>query len=186
MAVQDEVPKSRVTLTYKTEVNGETAVENLPFRLMVLGDFSGGSSKDRQVNLEERRVRSFDGNNTSDVMKDMGITLDLVVPNRVNPAAGQEMAVHLDVNAMNVFSPKEIATQVPQIRALLMLKQLLMELQANIANKRELGVLLNKIYGSEEGFNALKEQLKGFSMYQLPSEAHLPATSQDQKEEGNE
>jgi type VI secretion system protein ImpB len=49
MGVNDEIPKSRITLTYKTEVQGEPAVVDLPFRLLVLGDFSGGSSKDRQV-----------------------------------------------------------------------------------------------------------------------------------------
>ena len=30
MAVQDEVPKSRITLIYKTEVNGEPAAVDLP------------------------------------------------------------------------------------------------------------------------------------------------------------
>ncbi|HEX2580272.1 MAG TPA: type VI secretion system contractile sheath small subunit, partial [Rhabdochlamydiaceae bacterium] len=65
MAVQDETPKSRITLTYKTEVQGEPAVVDLPFRILALGDFSGGSSKDRQIDLEERGLRSLDGKNTN-------------------------------------------------------------------------------------------------------------------------
>ena len=61
MPVQDEVPKSRITLTYKTDVDGEPAVVDLPLRLMVLGDFSNGSSKDRQVVIFFRVV-SIDSN----------------------------------------------------------------------------------------------------------------------------
>ena len=85
MSIQDEIPKSRLTLTYKTEVNGAEADVNLPLRMALLGDFSGGTSKDRKLDLDERRVRNLDGTNTDAVMKDMGITLDLSVENKVDP-----------------------------------------------------------------------------------------------------
>ena len=57
MSIQDEIPKSRLTLTYKTEVNGAQQDVDLPLRLAILGDFSGGTSKDRQVDLDERRIQ---------------------------------------------------------------------------------------------------------------------------------
>ena len=56
MAIQDEIPKSRLTLRYKTEVNGQPEDVQLPLRMAVAGDFSGGSSKDRAVDLEAGRI----------------------------------------------------------------------------------------------------------------------------------
>ena len=61
MSIQDEIPKSRLTLKYKTEVNGQPEDVNLPLRLAILGDFSGGTSKDRKLDLDERRMRQGQG-----------------------------------------------------------------------------------------------------------------------------
>ena len=117
MSVQDEVPKSRITLTYKTEVDGEPAVVDLPLRLTVLGDFSNGNSKDRKVDLDARNLRSLDGSNINSIMRDMEIGLDMVVPDKINPN-GQDMRVHLNIENLNSFSPQDVAKQVPQIRSL--------------------------------------------------------------------
>ena len=53
MAIQDQLPKSRITLTYRTTINGEQETVNLPLRLLVFGDFSLGSSEDRKIDLED-------------------------------------------------------------------------------------------------------------------------------------
>ena len=82
MAIQDEIPKSRLTLKYKTEVEGQPEDLSLPMRLMVNGDFSLGNSKDRKLDLEERRIRNMDGTNTDAVMKDMDIGLNFSVANK--------------------------------------------------------------------------------------------------------
>lgn len=169
MAVQDEVPKSRITLTYKSEVDGEPAVVDLPMRLMVLGDFSKGSSKDRQVELDERGTRSLNGRNTDEIMKDMGINLDVVVPNKVNPTE-EDMRVQLKIDSMSSFSPESVAKQIPQIRSLLLLKKLLEEIQSNVANKKEFAQLLSKLYADEESLKKMREKLQNFAMYRLPSE----------------
>ena len=58
MSIQDEIPKSRLTLKYKTDVNGQPEDVTLPLRMAILGDFSGGTSTDRKVDLEERRIRT--------------------------------------------------------------------------------------------------------------------------------
>ena len=167
MPVQDEVPKSRITLTYKTEVNGTPAVVDLPFRLMVLGDFSGGSSKDRQLDLEERKPRGLNGRNTNEVMKDMGVSIDVVVPNKIDPKE-EGVRVKLNFENMNSFSPDEVAKQVPQIRSLVFLKKLLEEIQSNIANTKEFAALVNKLFANKELLEKYREKLKDYSMYQVP------------------
>ena len=66
MAITDEIPKSRLTLTYRTTVRGQSEEVQLPFRLVVMGDLSGGSSRDRQVDLDRRTFRRLDGKNLTD------------------------------------------------------------------------------------------------------------------------
>ncbi|HNA62572.1 MAG TPA: type VI secretion system contractile sheath small subunit [Rhabdochlamydiaceae bacterium] len=183
MAVQDEVPKSRITLTYKTEVSGEPSVVNLPLRMMVLGDFSGGSSKDRQVDLEERKLRNLDGRNTNEIMKDMGISIDVVVPNRIDPSE-ESMRVKVNFDSMNSFSPEEVAKKIPQIRSLLLLKKLLEEVQSNIANVKEFGALVNKLFSNKELLGKYREKLKQFSMYKIPdrqNEQHEESPTEEGK-----
>ena len=163
MPVQDEVPKSRITLTYKTEVNGEPAPLELPFRVLIPGDFSLGTSTDRQNDLEEREVRNLNGSNTSEVMKSMNIGLDLVVPNKISPETEESIRVNLKVDGLKAFSPESVAHQVPQIRSLLLLKKLLLEIQSNIANKKEFSQLLNKLYSNQNALDKLKEEIKSYA-----------------------
>lgn len=180
MPVQDEVPKSRVTLTYKTEVDGEPAVVDLPLRMMVLGDFSDGTSKDRKLDLEERGLRSFDGRNTDEIMKDMGIQLDMVVPNKVNPNE-EDMRVQLKIDSMSSFSPESVAKQIPQIRSLLLLKKLLEEVQSNVANKKEFAQLLGKLIANPEALDKMKQKLQNYSMYQIPVNSAAVANNEGEQ-----
>ena len=168
MAVQDEIPKSRITLTYETEVNGEPEDVNLPLRLLVAGDFSLGSSKDRKEDLENRDVRNVEGSLDA-VMENMGMKLDFLVENKVDPDKSEEMEVSLPISSMKSFSPDEVAKNVPKLRGLLLLKKLLLEAQANLNNRKELRNLLNNLYSNPDAFNKLLEQLKDFEGLRLPS-----------------
>lgn len=163
MAVQDEVPKSRITLVYKTEVDGEPAAVDLPFRLMIPADLSMGTSKDRKVDLDQRAPRNIDGSNANDLMRDMGIKLALTVPNRINPDSSETLDVDLSIASMDSFSPQEIAKQVPQIRSLLLFKKLLEEIQSNIANKKEFSQLLNKLYADPDALAKLRGELESYA-----------------------
>ena len=75
MSIQDEIPRSRINLRYRTEINGAAQMLELPFRVMVLGDLSCGTSVDREVDLDSRRLRSLDGKNLDSVMENMRLSL---------------------------------------------------------------------------------------------------------------
>ncbi len=169
MAIQDEIPKSRLTLRYKTEVNGEPQDITLPLRLAIAGDFSSGTSKDRQVDLEERRVRNFDGKNTDAVMKDMGISLNLTVANKVDPDKSEEMQIKLPIDSMKSFSPDQVAKNVPKLNGLLMLKRLLEEVISNVDNRKEFRKLLGELMADEQALGKVLEELKGFDAFKLPT-----------------
>jgi type VI secretion system protein ImpB len=169
MAIQDEIPKSRLTLKYKTEVSGQPEDLTLPLRMLVAGDFSLGSSKDRKVDLDERRLRNMDGKNTDAVMKDMGMSLKFAVPNKIDPEKEEDMNVEIPINSMKAFLPDHIAQNVPKLKGILMLKQLLEEMMSNVDNRKEFRNLLGKLLSDQEALGKMMEQLKGFESFKLPS-----------------
>lgn len=170
MAIQDELPRSRLTLTYKTTINGEPETVNLPLRLLMLGNYSLGSSTDRKVDLEERQLRSIDNRNLDSVMSDMGISLKFKVANRINPDSDGEFAVNIPITKMRSFSPDEIAQNVPRIKALLTLKALLLELQSNIDNRKELRKIIQDLFRSPDGLSQLSNALAEYKVM-LPAKA---------------
>ena len=174
MAIQDELPRSRITLTYRTTINGEPETVNLPLRLLVLGDFSLGSSEDRKVDLEARRLRSVSGRNLDELMKDMKMSVSFQVPNRVNPDAAETLDVELPINRMKSFHPDEIVHHVPKLKALLLLKQLLMEMQSSIDNRKELRKLVYEMFSKPEALNEVLAELKNYESLKLPEQASKP------------
>jgi len=168
MAIQDEIPKSRLTLRYKTEINGQPEDLSLPLRLLVEGDFSLGTSTDRKVDLEERRLRNLSGTNTDAVMKDMGMSLKFAVINKIDPENSEDMNVDLPIDSMRSFSPDEVAKQVPKLKGILQMKKLLEEVISNVDNRKEFRKLLNELMGNEEALAKMLEQLKSYESMKLP------------------
>jgi type VI secretion system protein ImpB len=167
MAIQDEIPKSRLTLRYKTEIQGQPEDLTLPLRLLVEGDFSLGSSQDRKVDLEERRLRNLDGTNTDAVMKDMGMSLKFAVANKIDPEVSDDMNVEIPIDSMRAFSPDHIAKNVPKLRGLLQMKKLLEEVVSNVDNRKEFRKLLNELMSNEEALAKMLEELKGYESMKL-------------------
>lgn len=170
MAVQDEVPKSRLTLRYKTEVNGSPADVVLPLRLMVTGDFSGGTSNDVKDDLDVRKHRNMDGTNTDSVMKDMGIKLNVAVPNHVDPENSEDMNVSLTLDSMRALNPDQIAEQIPKLKAMLALKKLLEETMSNVDNRKDFRKLLDQLMSNPEAMAKVLADLKEFEGLKLPQE----------------
>ena len=171
MAVNDEIPRSRLTLTYRTSVRGETEDVTLPYRLLVMGDLSGGSSEDRKVDLDQRDVRNLDGTNLGQVMADMRMSVKFSVENRIDKDRQAELPVELPINSMNSFQPAEIARNVPKIRALLLLRKLLLEVQGNLDNRKDFRKLVRSLAQNEEAVKTLLKELDGYENFRLPKGA---------------
>jgi len=168
MAITDEIPKSRLTLTYRTTVSGEPEDVALPFRLLIMGDLSGGTSKDRQVDLDQRQIRALDGKNLNQVMNDMNMSVRVTVPNRIDPERAEELSVEVPIRSMKSFTPAEVANSVPKIKALLLLKKLLLEVQANLDNRKEFRKLLRALAQDREAVEKLMSELSDFGDFKLP------------------
>ncbi|TKD02760.1 type VI secretion system contractile sheath small subunit [Polyangium fumosum] len=59
--IQDQIFKSRLTITYRTNITGTPQQEKLPYRVLVLGEFEGRSKRAAGLlpALSERNVRSI-------------------------------------------------------------------------------------------------------------------------------
>jgi len=176
MAIQDEIPKSRLTLRYKTEVNGQPEDMTLPLRLLIMGDLSQGTSNDRKIDLDERRIRNLDGTNTDAVMKDMRMSMSFVVENKIDPEREEDLQITLPIDSMKSFSPDHVAEQVPKLKGLLTLKKLIGEMLTNVDNRKEFHKLLDELISNPEKLENVLANLKGFESFKLPgADAAKPA-----------
>lgn len=171
MPIQDSLPTSRITLTYRTNINGQEEEVNLPFRMLVLADLSLGSSKDRQVDFEERKARAVKPGGLDDLMKDMGMSLQFQVADKTAADGEGTLEVKLPIEKMKSFHPDELVQHVPKLKALLVMRKLLLEMQADIDNRKELWRTLSELYATPEGRQQLleSEAFKGFESLRLPA-----------------
>ncbi len=171
MSIQDQLPRSRITLTYRTTINGEPETVNLPLRLLMLGDFSLGSSEDRKVDLEARKLRSVNGRNLDELMKDMKMSLNFQVPNRINPDVEADLDVTLPIDRMKSFHPDEVVHHVPKLKALRLLKKLLLEMQSSIDNQKALRNLIYELFSNKDALAQVLAELKDYESLRLPSKS---------------
>lgn len=169
MAITDEIPKSRLTLTYRTNVNGTPEDKVLPFRLLIMGDLSGGTSKDRALELDQRSIRQLDGKNLNNVMADMKMSVKVSVPNRIDPDKAESLELTLPIDGMKSFTPAQIAENVPKIKALMLLRKLLLEVQNNYDNRKEFRNMLRALAEDPEAAEAVRKELAGFEDFKLPT-----------------
>ena len=171
MAIQDEIPKSRLTLTYRTTINGAMQDVSLPFRILVLADFSLGTSTDRKLDLAERKLRPLTGRNLDPLIKDMKMRLRTTVQNCIDPDNAESVDVDIPIEGMKSFSPDQIAYNISKVRALLMLKQLLLETQASIDNRKEMRKIVQELYSKPESVHELAGKLDDFQGLRLPAKS---------------
>ncbi len=72
--IQEQIYKSRLTITYRTTITGTLKEETLPFRLLVLGGFAGQSLRGANLlePLSERHVRTIKrGRSVDDHLREM-------------------------------------------------------------------------------------------------------------------
>lgn len=137
---QDEIPPSRVNIRYVKDTGGAQEEIELPLKLLVLGDFT---MKEDTTPLEERSRVGLDKNNFAAVLKDHNLSLDLVVPNTL--AGEGEMALKLDFQRLDDFTPTGIAGKVPELAMMLEARNLLKDLKAKVISNREFRKQLENI-----------------------------------------
>lgn len=124
-------PKERVNITYKPATGDAQEEIELPLKLLMMGDFT---LKRDETPIEDRKAINIDKDNFNDVMKSQNLSLNLVVPNALAEEEGEEMAVSLNFDNLKDFSPEAVAEQVPELKALLDLREALTAVKGPLGN----------------------------------------------------
>ncbi|RNC78154.1 type VI secretion system contractile sheath small subunit [Piscirickettsia salmonis] len=168
MAIVDQIPKSRIKIHYQTEVNGKKKDKELPFKLLVMGDLSLGSSKDREIDLDEREIREIGVNASLDaLMNDMSMSLKIDVDNKINPEKTPIISIDLPINSMKSLRPDFIAKEIPEVQSLLIMKKMVKELESYVDNNKKFrGKVLSLMKNKEqlENFKATLPKLEKFKV----------------------
>ncbi|QLH41610.1 MAG: type VI secretion system contractile sheath small subunit [Coxiellaceae bacterium] len=156
---QNEIPKARVNITLDVDTNEGRKKKELPLKLLVMGDFSHGKTTGP---VAERQRLDVNKTNFDKVMHDLAPELHYVVPNRVRND-GSEMRVDLTFDSMKQFHPEEIIKQIPELRNLLAMRNLLKDLKANVLDNATLRRELEKLVKDQVEMQRLQGQLKALS-----------------------
>lgn len=147
---QNEIPRARVNIKLDLVTGGARKKIELPLKLLSVGDFSNGKAKGT---LSEREKLNINKNNFNSVLAELNPEISLTVKNTL-ANDGSEENVKLSVQNMKDFEPEAVARQIPQLRAMLSMRNLLRDLKSNlldnVAFRRELEAILKDPALSDE------------------------------------
>nr|WP_036845206.1 type VI secretion system contractile sheath small subunit [Photorhabdus khanii] len=125
---QNEIPKARINIKLDLHTGGAQKKVELPLKLLVMGDYSNGQE---QRPLSEREKVSINKNNFDSVIAEFSPALNLTVQNTL-AENGSEENIALTFQQIKDFDPEHVARQIPQLRALLSMRNLLRDLKSNL------------------------------------------------------
>ncbi|MGB9096813.1 type VI secretion system contractile sheath small subunit [Erwinia sp.] len=138
---QSEIPKARVNIQLSLHTGGAQKKVELPLKLLSLGDFSNGAE---QRPLSEREKVNINKNNFDSVLADFSPSVNLSVVNTL-AGDGSEEGVSLSFREMKDFEPEQVARQIPQLKVMLAMRNLLRDLKANLLDNQAFRKELEKI-----------------------------------------
>jgi len=121
--------ESRVNIVISDKLKGGAEPE-LPFRMLVMGDFT---QKDDKRAVEDRAPVDVNKGNFDSVMQSFNLGLDLTVQDRISGEG--EMPISLKFGTLKDFRPESIARQAPELKNLLDLRDALKALRPTMGDK---------------------------------------------------
>ena len=138
---QSEIPKARINLKLDLHTGGVSRKTELPLKLLVAGDFSNGQES---ASLSERQKVNLNKNNFDSVLSECSPKVNLTVKNTLADD-GSENSVSLTFRSMKDFTPEQVSRQIPQLKAMLSMRNLLRDLKANLLDNQAFRKELEKI-----------------------------------------
>lgn len=151
-------PKERVNIVYKSHVGDAQEEVELPFRFLVVGDFTG---KESDAPIEQRQLVGVDKDNFNKVLKEQNVSLDASVPNALSDGdENEEMPVSLKFENMKDFSPDAVCQQVPELKSLVDLRDALTMLKGPLGNMPAFRKQLQKLMDDPATQERILSELK--------------------------
>ena len=156
---QSEIPKARVNIQLSVHTGGAQKKVELPLKLMVVGDYSNGAE---HRPLSEREKNNVNKNNFDSVLAEFSPSVHFTVENTLS-GDGSEENVSLSFRRMKDFEPEQVARQIPQLKAMLAMRNLLRDLKANLLDNATFRKELEKILLDPALSAELKAELSALS-----------------------
>jgi len=128
---QSESPKERINITYTPKDGGLNEEIEVPFKMMVLGDYN---PNEKFTTVEDRKPINVTKNNFNDVLKEQNIKIDISVPNKLSGDEEATIQTSLSISSMKDLTPENIVDQVDEMKKLKELRNALMSLKGPLGN----------------------------------------------------
>lgn len=152
---QNEIPKARVNIKLDLHTGGARKKVELPLILMVMGDYSNGQEN---CPLSEREKININKNNFNSVLAEFTPALNLTVENTLAGDKSEE-SIKLNFKDMKDFEPEQVARQIPQLRAMLAMRNLLRDLKSNLLDNATFRKELETILKDDDLSDDLRAEL---------------------------
>lgn len=156
---QNEVPKARINLKLSLHTGGAQKKVELPLKLLAVGDFSNGKESRP---LSEREKFNVNKNNFNSVLSEFNPVVNLTVQNTL-AGEGSEESVKLSFSDMKDFEPERVARQIPQLRAMLAMRNLLRDLNSNLLDNSTFRKELEKILKDPALSRELRDEMSALA-----------------------
>jgi type VI secretion system protein ImpB len=148
-------PKERINISYRPANTGAKEKVELPFKVMVLGEFS---TEENETPLNERSPVNINRANFDEVLSSTGVSLNFSVPNKLN-VEGEDIAVDLKMDSIKDFEPDSILAAVPELKKTIDARNALKALKGPIGNVPGLRKTLKAMLENPESREQLKKEL---------------------------
>ena len=162
-------PKERVNIKFVPATGDQQAQIELPMKTVVLGDFSG---REDDSPVEQREAVNVDKDSFDNVFRSHNLSLNIDVPNTLDESdPDASLRATLKFEKLSDFRPEAVAQQIPELNALLELREALTALKGPLGNMPAFSKALSGLLEDPEQRSALLEQLGDAKDNQLADDA---------------
>jgi type VI secretion system protein ImpB len=149
-------PKERVNIVYKTASGEGQNEQELPFKLLVLGDFTQAED---QGSIDERDSINVTQDNFDSVLKSQKLKLNLLVDDTLNSEEGGKMPLTIELTSLEDFEPDRLIQKIEPLRQLMELRQALKTVKKTITGRPAFRQEVQALADNEELKARLLEEL---------------------------
>lgn len=153
---QDEQLTSRVNIQLNKGMAGDPNKQELPFKVLAIGDYSHGNNN---IPLDQKEKISIEHANFDLVLGKLSPSAVISVPNEL-ANDGSELSVRLEFQKMKDFTPEELIKNVSVLRSLLAMRNLLSDLKNHIMKDDVMCNELEKVFTDKALADKLRTELE--------------------------
>ena len=148
-------PKERINISYRPATGSAKESVELPFKVLVMGEFD---TSENAESVEERKLIDINDHNFDDVMSEFDLSVDFAVENKM-ANDGSFINVALKINQLSDFSPDSIVEQVPELQAMLELRDALKALKGPLGNSPQMRKRIQALLNDDVSREALRKEI---------------------------